>query len=65
MNRRTNQLLREHVSLLSHCVRAGIYTPAEAGRIANRAGVPFEVACRVITRAHAARKGELATWRQS
>lgn len=59
MNRRTQTLLRQHVDLLAYCVRAGIHSPAEAGRMANRAGVPFEAACRVITRAHAQRSASI------
>jgi len=40
--------MREHVDLLAWCVDAGQMTASEAARRMELAGVPFEVACRVL-----------------
>lgn len=53
-NRRTNALMREFVDLVTHSVEAGLMSVADAGRLMNSVGVPFEVACRVLPRAHRA-----------
>lgn len=47
-NRRTNRLMREHVDLLAWCVDAGQMEVKEAARRMDRAGVPLDVARRVL-----------------
>lgn len=49
-NRRTNALMREHVELVAWCREVGHITTRHAGEMLDRAGVPFEVACRVLRR---------------
>jgi len=46
--------MREFVDLVTHSVEAGLMSVADAGRLMNSVGVPFEVACRVLPRAHRA-----------
>lgn len=50
MDRRTNPLLRARIDLLLHAVKTGRLSIGDAGRRMDQLGVPFSVACRVLTR---------------
>ncbi|WP_168224912.1 hypothetical protein [Azoarcus sp. DD4] len=50
MDRRTNPLLRARIDLLLHAVKTGRLSINDAGRRMDQLGVPFAVACRVLTR---------------
>lgn len=52
-NRRTARAMRTLVDLVSHNVDAGIITVARAGQLLAEAGVPLEVACRVLPKRRA------------
>ena len=47
-NRRTNALMREYIDLVVHNVDAGLITVKRAGALMDQAGVPLDVACRVL-----------------
>ncbi len=51
-NRRTNALMREHIALVCWCQETGHLTTRHAGDILSRAGVPMDVACRVLSSRH-------------
>ncbi|ANQ84359.1 hypothetical protein [Azoarcus olearius] len=50
MERRNNPLLRARIDLLLLAVKAGRLSIGDAGRRMDQLGVPFAVACRVLTR---------------
>lgn len=52
--RRTNRLMRTFVDLLAWMVESDQITVRRAGELLSEAGVPFDVACRVLPKAHRA-----------
>ncbi|MDI3489599.1 MAG: hypothetical protein PWP11_876 [Thauera sp.] len=53
-NRRADRAMRTLVDLVEWAVDSGNITVRRAGELLSEAGVPFEVACRVLPKAHRA-----------